>query len=375
MRDLSEIAFLSAIEQRYLIARDLPNLHTITDKIAPRGPDEPLEQEVRKDLSFLFTDFGARVISNRYLPGIGNSELVFEAKTLRFKAVQDWGRIRVSIAPSHAPEDWKDLTHAMMAVRTEVNFESRPEFGSLFEQGEWLRADFTRLEEAFSTGRYPETLVRIKESWKAGAIVWSMPSTYRPSLKILCIRFVAKLLIIPFKMIAWVFRLFFPRKKDRFYPIGSDQAFVKKVREELSFLFTDHGARIISSGYFSSFGNACVTIDAGNIRLRAMRDRNFVSYDFAALAAPWFWNSIERGVVAMKMKDGVIPPAPFPWGIRRLSEYFTELSGACSAENFPQVKRNLELIREASRKEFYDGLELRRQALQSQKVNLNSRRA
>ncbi len=372
---MCEFGFLGAAQQRYLIARELLNLRIITNKTAPKGADEQLEKQVRKDLPFLFADFGARVISNRYLPGIGNSELILEAKSLHFKAVQYWGRVQVSIAPLHAPDDWKDLTSALMAVRTEVKFDSRPEFESLTEQGEWLRQDFARLEEAFSTSKYPETLAKMKESWRAGAIIWSLPPTYRPSFKIRCIRFITKLIILPFKLIGWIYRLFFPRKKNRSYPIGSDQAFVNKVREEMSFLFTDYGARVISSGYFRSFGSACVTVDAGNLRMRATRDRDGVSYDFAPLAAPWFWNSIERGVVAMKMKDGVIPPTPFPWGIRRLSEYFTELSDACSAENFPQIKRNLEVIREASRKEFYDCLERRRKALASQNVNLDSRPA
>lgn len=349
-------------------------MSTITNKTAPKGQDEQLEKQIRKDLCFLFTDFGATVVTNRYLPGIGNSELIIEAKSLRFKAVQYFGQIHVSIAPVHNSEDWKDLTSALMAVRTEVRFKSRQQFESLAEQGQWLRQDFGRLEEAFSISKYPETLLKMKASWRVGSVTWSFPSVCRPMFKMRCIGFFVPMIFGPFKLIARIYQLLFPRDKNRSYPIGSDQTFVNEVREEVSFLFTEHSARITSSGYFRSFGNACVAIDAGNLRLRAVRDRSVVSYNFAPIVAPWFWNSLERGVMAMQMEDRVIPSPPFTWGIRRLSEYFVGLSDVCSAEKFPETKRKLEIIREASRKEFFDRLEQQRQSLQSQNVNITSRR-
>jgi hypothetical protein len=344
-------------------------LRTITNKIAAKGPDEQLEKQVRRDLSFLFTNFGARVVSNRWLPGIGNSELIVEVKHLRFCFIQAWGSLRVSVAPSHAPEEWRDLTVMLMAVRTEVDFDSKPEFGSLAEQAEWLRQDLDRLDEACSRERFAGTLRKANEAWKVGLVVWGHPPSYRPGFGVRCLRVFARVIIPPFKLLAWIYRLVFPRKKNRFEPIGSDETFVEKVREDLSFLFAEHGARITSSGYYWSFGNACVAVDAGNLRIRAVRDRGCVSYDFAALVAPWLWNSVERGVMSVNMKDNVIPSSPSLWSVRRLAEYFDELSEACSAERFPQMRRNLELIRDDSRKKYYDSLKRGRQALHREKLD------
>jgi hypothetical protein len=349
--------------------RELPSLRTITNNIPTKGPDEQLEKQVLRDLSFLFTNSGASVVSNRWLPGIGNSELIVEVKHLRFRFIQGWGSLQVSVAPSHTPEGWRELTVMLMAVRTEVDFTSKPEFGSLAEQAAWLRQDLDRLDEACSQERFAGTVLKAKEAWKVGFVVWGHPPSYRPSFGVRCLRIFARLIIPPFKVFAWIYRLVFPRKKDRLEPIGSDETFVEKVREDLSFLFAERGARITSSGYYWSFGNACLAVDAGNLRIRAIRDRGFVSYDFAALVLPWLWNPIDRGVMAMNMKDNKIPPSPSLWSIRRLTEYFDELSEACSVERFPQTRRNLELIRDDSRKKYYDSLKRGQQVLHREKLN------
>ena len=327
------------------------NLRAYINRSISEGPDEQLEREVRSDLSFLFDDFGAKVVTNHFLPGIGNSILIIETRNLRIQFMQSFGQVRSKIAPSHMPDDWKDLTLALMAVKAETKFDSKSNFASLQEQGEWLKQEIPRLNDAFSRSQYAETSLRIKQAAWVGVVTFSTGSRKPPSLSL-------RLLRPPLKLLARLIRFAFrpQRKRLALEPLGSDEGFLIRVKEDWSFLFREHSAKVSSSGYFYSFGNACVTLAAENLRIRVIRDRGDILTEVASDHAPWHWYPMDAALsVATTQEDSVSSPS-LPWPPAKLTDrvqaHFSALVQAFSVESYPSTRRKLSAIAEARQADF-----------------------
>ena len=334
------------------------------DKRVPIGPDEQLEEQVRQDLSCLFSDFGGRVTSNRHLPGIGNAAIIIEADNLRFRIVKNCAQIRFTMAPSRNSRDWKNVGVVLW------DFADRPSFDfvpiSLAEAGERLRPELAQLNDAFSKAQHRITERRLKQTAKMRLAGVRTRPKYRSSPVFAVVDFLAPVLRPGLKLIAEIFHSIFPGTRNANEPSGSNETFLKQVKEELAFLFSDYGAEIISSCYYYySFGRSCVALDAGNLRLRLREDRGSLGADFAALQEPWISWSVSYGLTVINTKDGLIPQRLSFRTVRQLAEIlqpkFRDLSQSLSAENYAETKHRLELIKEASKKAYDDELKRRQQ--------------
>ena len=136
-------------------------------KVQRNAPDVSLEQTVRRDLDFLFAEYGATVTSNTIeAPGV--SELTLNAGNVEF-AFTDNRRdadYRILVAPRNADGIW-ELLHVALAAATgddarsliaPINYD---DYVGLTRVAEVLRPRFKQLDFAFEPKNYPATHSRM----------------------------------------------------------------------------------------------------------------------------------------------------------------------------------------------------------------------
>ena len=135
--------------------------------------DSDLEIRVRRDLAFLFEEYGAAVTANTVEP-FGNSEVMVETRSLvlRFAINERDADYRVLVAPRDGHGVW-ELLHVALAAATGEDptslitpfaysdSPSAPNYLGLTRVAAVLRSRFERLDRAFMPGNYPATRSRM----------------------------------------------------------------------------------------------------------------------------------------------------------------------------------------------------------------------
>jgi len=132
--------------------------------LTPSGSDPKLEEAVRGELSFLFQEFSAAVISNhKYPAACGNAVVVVSTNTVAVRVVRDRDEFRLDVAPAHAPAEWKPLTAAAVAVSGDAQNAAIDWYTSLPRGAKLLQDTWDLLSAAFSQKRYSATTNIIKQ--------------------------------------------------------------------------------------------------------------------------------------------------------------------------------------------------------------------
>jgi hypothetical protein len=139
----------------------------------PRSGDGNLEQRVRRDLAFLFEDYGATVSANTLEP-FGNSEITVVVGNVEFQFAknnrdQDF---RAAVGPRDGNGLW-ELLHVALAASTgedaatlivPISYDDDPAdlpYIGLTSIAAVLRPRFERLNRAFAPENYPATHSRM----------------------------------------------------------------------------------------------------------------------------------------------------------------------------------------------------------------------
>jgi hypothetical protein len=145
--------------------------------LEPEGPDKKFEEDVHRELSFLFTKHDARIVTNFYYPrSFGNAVIVVQVRDLFLQVVRDRGDICVYVGktPSGQAEGpWTDIRVAIASLEineTRANIPDLPFYATLSRAAALLEPALPRLEEAYSGSKYEATLRKIRQineaSWE-----------------------------------------------------------------------------------------------------------------------------------------------------------------------------------------------------------------
>lgn len=135
--------------------------------------DTGLEKRVRRDLAFLFEEYGAEVTANTVEP-FGNSEVMVETGSLvlNFAINERDAEYQVLVAPRDGHGVW-ELLHVALAAATGEDpndliapfaysdSPSSPNYLGLTRVAAVLRPRLDQLERAFTPGNYPATRSRM----------------------------------------------------------------------------------------------------------------------------------------------------------------------------------------------------------------------
>ncbi len=132
------------------------------DRRTARKNQHQFAQDIRTNLSFLFTDHAAEVIPNegvRFPPSFDGAYVTVAAETLLFRFVRGRGDFGVLVASSFAPKNWEDLGLVLEAAEAvEEPTEHQPAHYRLETLGRILQPQFERLKEALSEERFETSL-------------------------------------------------------------------------------------------------------------------------------------------------------------------------------------------------------------------------
>ena len=137
--------------------------------------DVSLEQTVRRDLDFLFSEYGATVTSNT-VEAFAISELMLDAGNVEFKFTKNKrdADYRILVAPRKQDGIW-ELLHVALAAATgddarslivPVYYDDEPSqlsYVGLTRVAEVLKPRFAQLDAAFNPQNYPATHLRMIE--------------------------------------------------------------------------------------------------------------------------------------------------------------------------------------------------------------------
>jgi hypothetical protein len=118
-----------------------------------------LEQQDCQDLAFLFSDHGAKIVSNfKYPASFGNAIITIEAGNLRLRVIRDRRDLLVDVAPIHSPGERADFIQmALMTLDMGTERLSKPSWETLQDLAQLLEPKYNALQEAYSISGYPAT--------------------------------------------------------------------------------------------------------------------------------------------------------------------------------------------------------------------------
>jgi hypothetical protein len=165
--------------------------------------------------------------------------------------------------------------------------------------------------------------------------------------------------------LAWIRRSKLPSLKDpashskkdrydKFLPVGTDKRFEELVLEEFGEIFRRFGAHISSSGRFRMMDFAFVTFDAGNLRVRATRDRGCIEISVAPIHSLRNCHSLGTALLALEEHRELpqsVPSSDLRGAGRLLETEFVRLSEAFSESRHPAIGERI--------REYSEGLKQR----------------
>jgi len=209
------------------------------------------------------------------------------------------------------------------------------------------------LNDALSPSKFESTIQNSQHAGRKGLITLTPPQPAQVSV-------VKRLLIGAIREFARVMRLLIPRSKDSYaksMPVGSDVELEESVRLELEVLFKEHGAIVSSNSRLNLMDFASVTVDVGNLRIRAARDRGSIEISIAPIYAVRYWQSMGEAILALEIDHELpksIPSSILRGAGPRLEVAFVKLNEAFSETQFPATHVRILEIRESLQKAWIE---------------------
>jgi len=315
-------------------------------------PDAELENRVRADLRQVF-EMGAQVVFSERLPGVGNSHAILRVLEIELWIIQSGGSISVLASPSCARNSWNTVEFLLKAIEPEHTLPADPVYGSLADLGRLLESRVQRLNDALSRERLASTVQAARQVKMEGMIALEpRAAVVAPSGR------VASSLI---GGIVKLIGLLIPKPKNsrnKFLPIGCDIDLERQVREEFEVVFRNIGSQISSNGRMRMMDFATVTFDAGNLRVRASRDRGSIGVSVAPLHAVRYWHGLGVALHALgEDRENVqsIPSSMLGGAGGLLERDFLKLSDAFSEASFPAVQERISEIEDRAKRDWMEG--------------------
>jgi len=316
-------------------------------------PDHQLESLARMALKFLFINHGAEVVSNECLPGMGNSQIFIRVLDIEFRIIQSGGSFSVVAAPRHARESWQSVESLLVAIDQDHSLPPPPVYGSLADLGGLLESRLLLLNAALSRERFASTVQAARQSKMRDLIALKPSVAIQPSTA-------RRVAVAAVQRVAKTVKFLTPKQKDsraKFLPIGSDPNLEQQVRQEFDCLFRQFGAQINSNGRLAIMDFATVTFDAGNMRVRASRDRGSVHVSLAPIHAVREWHGL--GVVLLALNDSqntaqATPSSTLRGAGRLLERDFVKLNNAFSEAHYPVVRERIREISETLKQKWIE---------------------
>lgn len=314
--------------------------------------DPELETRMRAALRHLF-DNGAQIVSSERLPGEGNSQAVLRVLEIELWIIQSGGSVSVLVSPSSASKSWKTVESVLQAIEPEHSLPPDPVYGSLTDLGHLLESRLQHLNVALSPECFDSTAQAARQATMNGMIALKLrTAAVRPDSR--------KITPVIIRCIVKVIQLLFPKPKNnrtKFLPVGSDLELERQVRDEFDIVFSKYGAQISSNERLRMMDFASVTFDAGNLRIRASRDRGSVEISIAPLYAVRFWNRLGIALLALQENEENVPSIPSSMldgsGVL-LERNFLKLNDTFSDANYPAMQRRMFEIEKALKQNWID---------------------
>lgn len=305
--------------------------------------DLKLESLVRTGLKSLF-DHGAELVSNKCLPGVGNSQILIRVLDVEFRIIQTEGSLSVLVTPRHSSSSWQSVESILMAIDGDRTLPPAPVYNSLADLGGLLESRLEALNDALSRERFERTILVARQSRMKEWIALKPRVAMQPSI-------IRRFVVAAFRGIAKGVQFLVPRSRDsraKFLPVGRDSELEQQVMQEFDGLFRSFGARINSNGRLRIMDFAAVTFDVGNLRVRATRDRGSVFVSIASIYAIREWHDLGVALQALQESESVAQPTAssnLRGAGRLLHRDFLKLNDAFSEGKYPAMRQR---IRETS---------------------------
>ena len=131
------------------------------DKRIARQNEQRFAEDVRTHLAFLFSEHGAKVITNEgvpFPPSFDGAYVTVAVGNLRLRFVRGRGDLSVKVASAFAPNDWEDFQLVADGIGQWDTSKSRPGYYTLETFEPVLRSRLERLQEGLSKDRFETTL-------------------------------------------------------------------------------------------------------------------------------------------------------------------------------------------------------------------------
>jgi hypothetical protein len=131
------------------------------DKRVARKNEQRFAGDIRTYLSFLFTDYEARIIPNQgvpFPPAMDGAYVTVAVGTVRLRFCRGRGDFSVVVASEFAPQDWEDFRLVADGISQWDSSNSQPRYYRLESFAGVLRPRLEPLQEALSQTRFETTL-------------------------------------------------------------------------------------------------------------------------------------------------------------------------------------------------------------------------
>lgn len=122
-----------------------------------RKGEKRLQDEIRKNLPWLFERYEAKVIPNtqNYPRAFDYAVVTVALGNILIRFVRGRGELRADIAPAHAPTNWDEVGEAIACAGDSER--PRPQYYSFDDLGQLLEQNLDRLNLAFAQDRYGQS--------------------------------------------------------------------------------------------------------------------------------------------------------------------------------------------------------------------------
>jgi hypothetical protein len=119
------------------------------DKRIAKKEQEEFTREIRKNLPFLFANYGAQVIPHdRPYPLVADYTVILVAiDSIRFRFVRGRGEFRVDVARHNTPNDWQEVSSVISQIGAADGSRSVQSYYRLKDFGRLLGPNLDRLKE------------------------------------------------------------------------------------------------------------------------------------------------------------------------------------------------------------------------------------
>jgi hypothetical protein len=143
------------------------------DKRLARMEQRRLEEEVREQLSFLFSTRNAHLLPSREIDRLANIDwptvtISVDGLLLRFRRWR--GELQAYVATEREPNDWEELSLVLSLIETPENVERKPVYW-LSDVARWLKLNLDHMKNAFSEDHYSTLKKRLAEASKYDRVV------------------------------------------------------------------------------------------------------------------------------------------------------------------------------------------------------------